>query len=106
MSPKGRLAQLVERPVYTGMVRGSSPLAPTKVTGVGVYLRPFLLSVRYQDRDYTFGGQESLSLLLHVFAKGQVLTTLPRGFAYQQNIAPAGTRVESNESCFLTHKDR
>ena len=50
MSPKGRLAQLVERPVYTGMVRGSSPLAPTKVTGVGVYLRPFLLSALADEK--------------------------------------------------------
>jgi hypothetical protein len=29
-SPQGRLAQLVEQSVYTGKVRGSSPLSPTK----------------------------------------------------------------------------
>ena len=27
---RGRLAQLVEQPVYTGKVRGSSPLSPTE----------------------------------------------------------------------------
>ena len=29
-TPRGRLAQLVEQPVYTGKVRGSSPLSPTE----------------------------------------------------------------------------
>ena len=30
--PQGQLAQLVERPVYTGMVIGSNPILPIKAT--------------------------------------------------------------------------
>ncbi len=88
VSPVGRLAQLVEHPVYTGMVRGSSPLSPTTYTKraprrsfcicapTWKFASPqgyfkFLIAALKKLWSRSRIGHVSLGILLQVFAEDQ-----------------------------------